>query len=116
VGPLIEGGKVHPLAKLDSRKEPYPGLPTLAAAGDLQNFDDLSVWLGLVAPKGTPQPIVEKLNREVVHILSEPDVQQKFNQTGNFAFTSTPADFAAFIRKEADRWSKVLKEANIKYD
>ncbi len=116
VGPLIDSGKVRPLAKLDSRKEPYPELPTLAAAGDLQNFDDLSVWLGLVAPKGTPQPIVEKLNHEVVHILSEPDVQQKFNQTGNFTFTSTPDDFAAFIRREAARWSKVLKEANIKYD
>ena len=116
VGPLIEGGKVRPLAKLDSRKEPYPDVPTLASAAGLKDFDDLSVWLGLVAPKGTPQPIVEKLNREVVHILSEPDVQQKFNRTGNFAVTSTPQEFSTFIRKEADRWSKALKEANIKFD
>jgi tripartite-type tricarboxylate transporter receptor subunit TctC len=116
VAPLIDSGKIRALAKLDSRKEPYPALPTLAAAGDLQNFDDLSVWLGLVAPKGTPKPIVDKLNHEVLHILSEPDVQKKFNQSGNFAVTSTPEEFATFIRKEADRWSKVLKEANIKYD
>jgi tripartite-type tricarboxylate transporter receptor subunit TctC len=115
VGPLVEGGKVRALAKLDSRKEPYPDLPTLAVAGDLPNLDDLSVWLGLVAPKGTPKPIIDKLNHEIVHILSEADVQQKFNQTGNFTFTSTPEEFAAFIHKEADRWSKVLKEANIKY-
>jgi tripartite-type tricarboxylate transporter receptor subunit TctC len=116
VGPLIDGGKVRALAKLDGRNEPYPGLPTLAAAGDLPHLDDLSVWLGLVAPKGTPQPIVDKLNREVVRILSEPDVQRKFNQTGNFAFTSTPEEFSAFIHREAERWSKALKEANIKYD
>jgi len=116
VGPLIAGGKVRALAKLDSRKEPYPDLPTLAAAADLPNLDDLSVWLGLVAPKATPQPIIDKLNHEVIRILSEPDVQQKFNQTGNFAFTSTPEEFAAFIHKEAARWSKVLKDANIKYD
>jgi tripartite-type tricarboxylate transporter receptor subunit TctC len=116
VGPLIEGGKVRPLAKLDNRKEPYPDVPTLASAAGLKDFDDLSVWLGLVAPKGTPQPVVDKLNREVVRILGEPDVRQKFNQSGNFAVTSTPEEFSAFIKKEAERWSKALKDANIKYD
>jgi tripartite-type tricarboxylate transporter receptor subunit TctC len=116
VGPLIEGGKLRALAKLDSRKEPYPDLPTLAVAGDLPDLDDLSVWLGLVAPKGTPKPIIDKLNHEVVRILSEPDVRQQFNQSGNFAVTSTPEEFSAFIRNEAARWSKVLKDANITYE
>jgi tripartite-type tricarboxylate transporter receptor subunit TctC len=115
-GPLIESGKVRALAKLDGRKEPYPDMPTLAAAAGLQNFDDISIWLGLVAPKATPRPIIDKLNREVVHILSQPDVREKFNQTGNFAVTSTAAEFAAFIRSEAARWEKVLKEAGISYD
>ena len=55
VGPLIAGGKVRALAKLDSRKDPYPELPTLAAAADLPNLDDMAVWLGLVAPKATPK-------------------------------------------------------------
>jgi len=116
IGPLIDSGKARALAKLDSRKEPYPDLPTLAAAADLQNFDDLSVWLGMVAPRATPKPIVDKLNREIVHILSEPDVKAKFDNTGNFAVTDTPDEFAAFIRKEAARWEKALKEANIKFD
>jgi tripartite-type tricarboxylate transporter receptor subunit TctC len=115
-GPLIESGKVRALAKLDGRKEPYPDVPTLATAASLQNFDDISIWLGLVAPKATPRPIIDKLNREVVHILSQPDVREKFNQTGNFAVTSTPEEFAAFIRNEAARWEKVLREANIRYD
>jgi tripartite-type tricarboxylate transporter receptor subunit TctC len=115
-GPLIEAGKVRALAKLDGRNEPYPDLPTLAAAAGLQNFDDISIWLGLVAPKATPAAIIGKLNREVVRILSEPDVREKFNQTGNFAVTSTPEEFAALIGNEAARWEKVLKEAGIKYD
>jgi tripartite-type tricarboxylate transporter receptor subunit TctC len=116
VGPLIEGGKVRALAKLDSRPNPYPELPTLAAAADLPNLDDMAVWLGLVAPKGTPKAIVDKLNKEVVRILAEPDVREKFDKTGNFAVSSTPEEFGAFIHKEAARWQKVLKDANIKYD
>ncbi len=116
VGPMIDSGKARALAKLDSRKEPYPNVPTLAAAAGLQNFDDLAVWLGMVAPKGTPKPVIDKLNAEIVHHLSEPEVKAKFDQTGNFAVTDTPEEFAAFIRKEAARWEKALKEANIKFD
>jgi tripartite-type tricarboxylate transporter receptor subunit TctC len=116
IGPMIDSGKARALAKLDSRPEPYPDLPLLATAAGLQNFDDLAVWLGLVAPRATPKPIVDKLNREIVHILAEPDVKAKFDQTGNFAVTDTPEEFAAFIRKEAARWEKALKAANIKFD
>jgi tripartite-type tricarboxylate transporter receptor subunit TctC len=116
VGPLIESGQIRALAKLDGRRSPYPELPTLAAAAELRDFDDVSVWLGLVAPKGTPKPIIDKINREVVRILADPGVRQKFDQSGNFAVSSTPEEFAAFIRKEANRWSKVLKDVDIKYD
>ncbi len=116
VGPLIESGQLRPLAKLDSRRTPYPELPTLAAAADLPELDDVSVWLGLVAPKGTPKTIIDKINHEVVRILADPGVRQKFDQSGNFAVTSTPEEFEAFIRREADRWSKVLAGSDIKFD
>ena len=103
--------------KLDGRKEPYPDVPTLAAAGSLQNirgyFPSGSAWS---RPRRRLKPIIDKLNREIVHILSEPDVREKFNQTGNFAVTSTPEEFAAFIRNEAARWEKVMQEAGIRYD
>jgi len=69
-----------------------------------------------VAPKGTPKTIIDKINREVVRILADPGVRQKFDQSGNFAVSSTPEEFEAFIRKEADRWSKVLADVDIKYD
>jgi tripartite-type tricarboxylate transporter receptor subunit TctC len=116
VAPLIESGQIRALAKLDSRRTPYPELPTLAQAADLPDLDDVSIWLGLVAPKATPKLIIDKINREVVRILAEPGVRQKFDQSGNFAVSSTPEEFEAFIRREADRWSKVLKDVDIKYD
>src|SRR5450631_1601438 len=116
VGPMIESGQVRALAKLDSRRTPYPELPTLAAAADLRDLDDVSVWLGLVAPKGTPKLLIDKINREVVRILADPGVRRKFDQSGNFAVSSTPEEFEAFIRQEANRWSKVLADLDIKYD
>jgi tripartite-type tricarboxylate transporter receptor subunit TctC len=116
VGPMMESGQIRALAKLDSRRTPYPELPTLAAAADLRDFDDVSIWLGLVAPKGTPKVVVDKINREVVRILADPGVRQKFDQSGNFAVSSTPEEFEAFIRREADRWSKILADVDIKYD
>jgi tripartite-type tricarboxylate transporter receptor subunit TctC len=117
VGPLVESGQVRALAKLDSRTVPVvAGLPTLAEAAGLTNFEDMSVWLGLVAPKGTPRPIIDKLQREVAKILNDPAVQERSARTGNFPASSTPEEFALFIRKEADRWGKALKELGLRSD
>ncbi len=117
VMPLAQSGQIRLLAKMDSRQHPsLPDLPTVAAAAGLKDFDDLSVWLGLVAPKGTPKPIVDKLQQKVAQILADPAIREKSERTGNYAISSTPNEFAAFIRREAERWSTVLKEANIRYD
>jgi tripartite-type tricarboxylate transporter receptor subunit TctC len=117
VMPLAQGGQVRLLAKMDSRIHPsLPDLPTVAAAAELPGFEDISVWLGLVAPRGTPKPIIDKLQQKVAQILADPAIKEKSERTGNYAVTSTPEEFGAFIRREAERWSKVLKEANIRYD
>jgi tripartite-type tricarboxylate transporter receptor subunit TctC len=117
VAPLIESGQVRALAKLDRDAPPSMAhIPALAHAAGLSDFDDISVWLGLVAPRGTPQPIIDKIQAEVVTILSEPTVKMKSEQTGNYPVTNTPEQFAGFIRKEADRWQKVIKEAGIKVE
>ena len=117
VNPLIESGKVRALARLDSRTpRSVANIPTLADAAGLPNLEDMSVWLGLVAPKGTPRPIIDKLHHKVVEILGNPQMREKNERTGAFAFTSTPEEFAKFIRQEADRWAPVLKETNIKFD
>ncbi len=114
---LIQDGKFRVLAKFDPRPfPPVPDAPLLSAAAKLSNFDEITVWLGLVAPKGTPQPIVEKLQRQVAQVLADPGIKQKADAAGLYPSTSTPAEFAAFIRKEAERWAPVVKETGIQYD
>ena len=117
VAPLVASGQIRALAKLDRDAPPsMADIPTLADAAGLADFDDISVWLGLVAPKGTAKPIVDKIHTEVVKILADPAVKEKSERTGNYPVTNTPEQFSAFIRKEADRWGKVMKETAIKVD
>src|SRR4029079_9452670 len=112
-----ESGKVRGLAKLD-RNAPasMADVPTLAEAAGLPNLEDMSVGLGLVAPKGTRKPIIDKLQHKVVQIMSDPALREKSERAGAASFTSTPEEFAKFIRQEANRWEPVLKETNIKFD
>jgi tripartite-type tricarboxylate transporter receptor subunit TctC len=111
----IQAGHFRVVAKFDER--PYPPLPNLPTITTLlPNLDEISVWLGLVAPRGTPAPIVEKIAGEVAKILADPEVKAKADAAGLFPATSTPVEFGAFIRREADRWGKVLPETGIRYD
>jgi tripartite-type tricarboxylate transporter receptor subunit TctC len=114
VNPLVQGGQVRALAKLD-RKTPLD-MPALADAAGLPGLEDLSIWLGLVAPRGTPQPIIAKLQQKIAQVLDDPSVREKSERAGAYPIPSTPEEFAALIRKDAERWSGVLKELNIKYD
>jgi tripartite-type tricarboxylate transporter receptor subunit TctC len=113
--PLVQAGQFRALAKFDSR--PFPALPNIPTiTTDLPGFEEITVWLGLVAPKGTPAAIVDKLHAEVVKILADPAIKAKADASGLFPATTTPAEFAAFIRREAARWSTVVKETGIQYD
>jgi tripartite-type tricarboxylate transporter receptor subunit TctC len=117
VTPLIASGAVRALAKLDRDAPPSMAeIAPLADAADLPDLEDISVWLGLVAPRGTPKPVIDKVHDEVVRILSDPALKKKSEQTGNYPVTSAPDAFASFIRKEAARWSRVIKDTNITLD
>jgi tripartite-type tricarboxylate transporter receptor subunit TctC len=112
---MIQGGQFRVLAKFDPRPfPPAPDVPFITA--EVPKLDEITVWLGLVAPKGTPPVIVDKLHAEVAKILSDPAIKAKADASGLYPATSTPAEFAAFIRKEAERWSTVVKESGMKYD
>jgi tripartite-type tricarboxylate transporter receptor subunit TctC len=114
--PLIQSGDLRALAKLDGRPfPPVPDLPTLPAATGV-DLGDLTVWLGLVAPRDTPPAIIDKLNAEVVKVLNNPEVKAKADAVGLYPATSTPAEFAAFIQHEAARWPAVVKKSGMHFD
>jgi tripartite-type tricarboxylate transporter receptor subunit TctC len=117
VMPLIASGAIRALARLTRDAQPSMAeIPFLADAASLPDLEDISIWLGLVAPSGTPKPIIDKIHDEVARILADPALKQKSEQTGNYPVTSTPEEFAAFIAKEAARWSRVIKEMNLRFD
>ena len=112
--PLIRSGKLRALAKLNSR--PLPALPDvrpLAVEAGIPALDDISTWIGLVAPAGTPRGIVEKIQHEIVNIYAEPETADRLEKSGISIATSTPEAFEAFVRKELVRWGQVFKESGI---
>jgi tripartite-type tricarboxylate transporter receptor subunit TctC len=114
--PLIQAGNLRALAKLDSRAfKPLPALPSLKLATGV-DLGDLSVWNGLVAPRGTPAPIVQKLATEAGKVLTDPVLKAKAEAVGIYMVSSTPAEFSAFIRHEAARWPDVVKKSGLHFD
>jgi tripartite-type tricarboxylate transporter receptor subunit TctC len=112
--PLIQGGKLRPLAKLNSR--PLAALPEvqpLAVAAGLPALDDISTWIGFVAPAGTPRPVIDKIRGEIVKMYADPAIADKLEKSGISAATSTPEEFDAFVRKETERWGRVFKDSGI---
>jgi tripartite-type tricarboxylate transporter receptor subunit TctC len=115
--PHIKSGTFRPLAVTGGhRVAALPGVPTLAEAAGLPGFD-ISTWQGLMAPAGTPAPVIAKLHDELGRVLALPEVTDKLATFGLTADPSaTPAEFATFIRAEADRWAKVIPTAGIHLD
>ena len=112
--PLIQGGKLRALAKLNSR--PLPALPDvqpLAVAAGLPALDDISTWIGLVAPAGTPRGIIDRIQREVVTMYADPAIAEKLEKAGISIASSSPEEFDLFVRKELDRWGQVFKDSGI---
>jgi tripartite-type tricarboxylate transporter receptor subunit TctC len=112
--PLIRGGQFRPLAKLNNRAlPPLPDVKPLAEASHLP-IDEMSSWIALVAPAGTPPAIVEKIHADVVKAYDDAAVADRLEKAGIFAVTTTPAEFDKYFRAEAARWTKIYKESGIK--
>ena len=108
----IKGGKVRALAVTGAKRLPdLPDVPTFAEAG-ITGFD-APAWYGLLAPTGTPAPIVQFLNAEVEQILKEPATRQRLAQLGAEPVGGPPQDFGKFIQTESERWSSVIRAANV---
>ena len=113
--PHIREGRVRALAVTTAQRTALqPELPSLAESG-LTGFN-AAAWLGLVAPAGTPRPIIERLNRELHRILAEPATRERLSSLGAQVMTSTPDDFLAFMRSEYVKWGNAVRENNVKLD
>ena len=115
--PLIKSGKFRALAKLNNRPLPsLPDVPPLAEAAGMPELEDMSSWIALVAPAGTPRAIVDRLQGKVAAIYADRATNDRLVAAGINPVSSTPEEYDAFFRKEAVRWTKAFKESGIKLD
>jgi tripartite-type tricarboxylate transporter receptor subunit TctC len=113
--PHYQAGKLRPLGITTAQRDPaIPDVPTIAEGG-VAGYD-ATEFQGLVVPANTPQAAVVRLNRDMVKALRAPDLAQRFASVGAHPVGSTPEEFAAYMRKELQIWSKVIKAAGIKAD
>ena len=111
--PFIKSGQVKPIAVSTATRSSFlPELPTVAEAGGLPEFE-VNVWLGVFAPPGTPREIVSRLNAEISRATKLPAVRDRFTSLGAEPLSSTPEQFASYVRSEIGKWAKVAKAAKM---
>jgi tripartite-type tricarboxylate transporter receptor subunit TctC len=107
--PNVKSGKLVALAVTSAhRSDDLPNVPTMQEAG-VKGYE-ATIWLGLVAPKGTPRDVVMKLDREMIKALSTPEARKLISSAGVDVATSTPEEFGALMQSELDRWGKVVRQ------
>ncbi len=115
VMPHVKSGKLRALAITSAKRNPaLPDLPTVIEAG-VPGFESL-IWIGMLAPAGTPKEIVARLNAEMNKVLTRSDVRESFRQQGSDPLGGSSEQFAAQIKADLARWGKVIKDANVKLD
>jgi tripartite-type tricarboxylate transporter receptor subunit TctC len=113
--PQVKAGKVRALAISSAKRSAVaPELPTVAESG-IPGFEVIG-WFGWLAPANTPQTIVTRLNRELVHILEDKAMHDRLVGLGSDPAPMTPQQFGAFIKKEHDKWAAVIKKAGVSMD
>jgi len=113
--PHIKAGKLRALALVaPQRSAALPEVPTVAEAG-LRDFE-VTTWYGVLAPAGTPRNVVSRLNAELGKIMHSPELKEKLAATGTEPLTSTPEEFADYIKREIAKWGEVVRKAGVKAD
>jgi tripartite-type tricarboxylate transporter receptor subunit TctC len=108
----IDAGQVRALGTTgDKRSTVLPDVPTVSEA--VPGYET-TIWLGIMTPKGTPPEIVERLNAEITKIMAKPQIREAWAKQGAVPMTMTPAQFDAFLRRDIDKWAKVIQQAGIK--
>ena len=113
--PHVRAGKLLALGIGSDRRHPLlPDLPTLSET--VLPGMEMSAWQGVVAPTGTPAPILQRLHAEITRALQNPEVRAKLAAAGTEVLGSTPEEYAAYIRAEMTRWARIVKESGARAD
>ena len=105
---MIAAGRVRALGTSGKvRSAILPDVPTLAEAG-VKGYE-ATIWVGVMAPAGTPRPIVELLNREINNILARPEVKDAWEKQGAVPMAMSPDEFGAHVQAEIEKWAKIIK-------
>jgi len=113
--PYIDAGRLKPLAVTTTKRSSVlPNVPTVAEAG-IKGYE-LSGWYAVFVPAKTPQPVVNRINEELVKALKQPDVKARFAQIGAEPVGSSPAELAKYLKSETAKWSEIVRARNIKAD
>jgi len=113
--PHVRAGKLKALAvSSKARSKLAPEVPTVDEAG-VPGYD-VTVWFGILAPAGTPKPIIDRLNAEMVKVIRTPEITDRFMKAGVDPVASTPEAFSGYLKSEVGRWAKVIQDAGIKAD
>jgi tripartite-type tricarboxylate transporter receptor subunit TctC len=112
--PPVKAGRAIALAVTGAKRSPaLPDVPTMAETPALKGYE-ASNWYGMVAPAGTPKPIIDHLHRDLTAVLNSADIRDALLARGIEAETSTPDEFTAYIKSETAKWGKVIRAANLK--
>ena len=110
----IAGGKLKAIAVGTSAPDPdFPRVPTMTQAG-YAGLEVTAPWVGMLVPAGTPAPVVSRLADEIRRSLAKPDIRAKMKEQGAVIVGDTPAEFAAFLKKDQERWAQVIKASGVK--
>jgi tripartite-type tricarboxylate transporter receptor subunit TctC len=112
MAPTVQSGMVRALATSGRTRSPIlPDVPTFTEAG-VPGFQ-ATLWVGFMAPKATPQPIVDQLSRTITDILKRPDIKDAWEKQGASPMVMTQAVFTAFMESEIAKWAKVIQANHI---
>ena len=115
MAPMARAGRVRALGTTGAKRSTVlPDVPTIAEAG-VKDYE-ATIWLGIMAPAGTPKPIVDRLNAEIGKIVARPDVKKAWNEQGAEPMAMTPAEFEKFLNADIAKWAHVVKVAGVKPD
>jgi tripartite-type tricarboxylate transporter receptor subunit TctC len=113
MAPTVQAGQVRALGVTGQKRSSImPDVPTISEAG-VPGYE-ATIWLGIMAPKGTPQPIVDRLNAEINKVLNRADVKDAWAKQGVEPLLMSPTEFDKYLRADIEKWAKVIKDANIK--